>query len=170
MVCPRWYVSLDLLSATCRREEKSLLQRLHATLFDYGNYESWRKKKMLARPCSTRMMMMMMMLGGKKSNAYWDRGEVVRWNGAIGMRPFILVVPRGKNTWLRNCGWEGNVRCDDHRRKRGLHFVRMTLGDEFRSRWNRIVSKKFFLETRGNSMWNLLNLKGWEYNFSFWNF
>lgn len=46
------------------------------------------------------------------------------------------LYPRGwreteeriQESWLRNCGWEGNARCDDHLWKRGLHFVRTTLG------------------------------------------
>lgn len=75
-----------------------MLQRLRTTLFDHGNYESWRKKRMVA--CSTRRrmmtMMMMMMLGGKKSNAHWDRVLYTRRGGSMKRRDRdATLYPRG---------------------------------------------------------------------------
>lgn len=66
------------------------------------------------------MMMMMMMLGGKKKRATAHR---VLLGGSMKRRDRdATLYPRGsrgteeriQESWLRNCGWEGNARCDDH--------------------------------------------------------
>lgn len=103
------------------------------TLFDYGNYESCaakeeREKREKRRGGSSllphvhrrfmMMMMMMMMLGEKKRAT-----RSVLLGGSMKRRDRdATLYPRGwretkeriQESWLRNCGWEGNARCDDH--------------------------------------------------------
>lgn len=119
------------------------------TLFDYGNYESCAAKEEREEREKRRggssllphvhrrfmmMTMMMMMLGEKKRAT-----RSVLLGGSMKRRDRdATLYPRGwreteeriQESWLRNCGWEGNARCDDHLcgREACISFERLWVG------------------------------------------
>lgn len=123
------------------------------TLFDYGNYESCAAKEereerekrrggngssLLPHVHRRFMMMMMMMMLGEKKRAT----RSVLLGGSMKRRDRdATLYPRGwreteeriQESWLRNCGWEGNARCDDHLcgREACISFERLWVGDKF---------------------------------------
>lgn len=114
------------------------------TLFDYGNYESCAAKEEREEREKRRGGSSLLphvhrrwwwwwwwCLGKKKSNVLLG-GSMKRRDRDATLYPrgWRETEERIQESWLRNCGWEGNARCDDHLcgREACISFERLWVG------------------------------------------